>query len=58
MSDVKAIEITISVAILILSTIIIGYISAGIYRIGVLLYGKPPKLKEVLKMVRVSTKQK
>jgi ABC-2 type transport system permease protein len=57
MSEVKAIEIIISVAVLVLSTIVIGYISAGIYRIGVLLYGKPPKLKELLRMIKLPGQQ-
>lgn len=45
-------EIIISVAILVVSTGVVAVISAGIYRVGVLLYGKPPKLTEVFKMLR------
>lgn len=56
MGNVEAWEIILSVAILFVSTIGIGYIAAGIYRIGVLLYGKPPKLGEVFKMLRSSKK--
>lgn len=52
MGNVAAWEIIISVAILFASTIAIGYLAAGIYRIGVLLYGKPPKLNEVFKMLK------
>lgn len=48
MSDVAAYEIIISVAILIASVVGIGVLSAKIYQIGVLLYGKPPKLSNIL----------
>lgn len=52
MSTVPIYEILISIAILILSTIGIGVISAKIYRVGVLLYGTTPKIGAVLKAVR------
>ena len=52
MGEVATIEVVISVAILIISTGVIGYISAKIYKIGVLLYGKPPKILEVLKALK------
>lgn len=51
MSDVAAWEIIISVAIQVVSVFILGKLAASIYRVGVLLYGKPPKLTEALKMV-------
>lgn len=54
MSTVPAYEIAISVAILAASVAAIGYISSEIYRIGVLMYGKPPKLSEVLKSLKKS----
>ena len=44
-------EIVASVAILIGSTIGIGVLSAKIYRVGVLLYGTPPKLPAIIKAV-------
>lgn len=50
MSDVAAWEIIISIVIQIVSVFIIGKLAAAIYRIGVLLYGKPPRLGEVFKM--------
>lgn len=56
MGNVEAWEIILSVVILFASTIGIGYIAAGIYRIGVLLYGKPPKLNQVFKMLKSSKK--
>ena len=52
MGTVAGWEIALSVAILVLTTIAVGYLSAAIYRIGVLLYGKPPKLSEVFRMLR------
>lgn len=57
MGDVASWEIIVSVAILIASTIGIGYLSAGIYRMGVLLYGKPPKLNEVFRMIKAANKK-
>lgn len=54
MGNVQTVEIVISVVILVATTVGIGYLSAGIYRLGVLLYGKPPKLGEVFKMLRHS----
>lgn len=51
MSAVAWYEILVSVAILIASTVGIGFVSAKIYRVGVLLYGTPPKLSAILKTV-------
>ncbi len=51
MSTVAWYEIAASIVILIGSTIGIGILSAKIYRVGVLLYGMPPKLGTILKTV-------
>lgn len=51
MSTVAWYEIAISIAILIASTIGIGVLSAKIYRVGVLLYGMPPKFSNIIKTV-------
>jgi ABC-2 type transport system permease protein len=51
MSTVTWYEIAISIAILIGSTIGIGILSAKIYRVGVLLYGTPPKISTIIKTV-------
>ena len=51
MSTVTWYEIAISIAILIGSTIGIGILSAKIYRVGVLLYGMPPKFSTIMKTV-------
>lgn len=51
MSTVPWYEIVISIAILIASTVGVGFISAKIYRVGVLLYGTTPKLGSIIKAV-------
>ena len=51
MSTVAWYEIAISIVILVCSTVGIGVLSAKIYRIGVLLYGTPPKISNIIKMV-------
>lgn len=51
MSVVPPLEIIISVAILVVSVIGIGILSAKIYRAGVLMYGTRPKLGDLLKIV-------
>ncbi len=51
MSSVAWYEIALSIAILIGSTVGIGFLSAKIYRVGVLLYGMPPKFSTIMKTV-------
>ena len=57
MSTVTWYEIAISIVILIGSTVGIGILSAKIYRVGVLLYGTPPKIGTILKTVFVKQKK-
>lgn len=45
-------EIVLSVAILIISNFIIGYLAVAIYRVGILMYGKPPKLNELIRTLK------
>ena len=52
MSTVNPLHIAISIIILILSNIGIGYIAVLIYRMGILMYGKPPKITQVLKQLK------
>jgi len=52
MGDVANWEIAVSVAILVASTVAIGYFAAMIYRMGVLLYGKAPKPMEIIKLLK------
>lgn len=54
MSTVPWYEILISVIILIGSTIGVGVLSAKIYRVGVLLYGTPPKISAIIKALKKS----
>ena len=51
MSTVPAGGIAASIAILITSTVGIGFLSAKIYRAGVLMYGTTPKLGNIIKAV-------
>jgi len=51
MSTVAWYEIFISVIILVASTVGVGVLSARIYRVGVLLYGTPPKFTTIIKTV-------
>lgn len=52
MTTVPFYEIVISIILLIASVIGIGLLSAKIYRVGVLLYGTPPKLGAIIKAIR------
>lgn len=52
MSEVPGLEILLSVAFLIFATILIGYIAAKIYRVGVLMYGTKPTLGKIIKAIR------
>lgn len=51
MSTVAWYEIAVSIAVLVVSTVLTGVLSAKIYRVGVLLYGTPPKLSKIIKTV-------
>jgi ABC-2 type transport system permease protein len=51
MSTVEWYEIFASIAILVGSTVGIGVLSARIYRVGVLMYGTPPKIGAILKNI-------
>lgn len=52
MSTVPMHEIVISIVLLASSVVGIGYLAAKIYRIGVLLYGTPPKPSAIIKALR------
>ncbi len=45
-------QIAASIALLILTTILMIWISAKIYRVGILMYGKRPSFSEILKWMR------
>ena len=52
LSDVAVYEIIISVAVQLISVYLLGMLAAAIYRIGVLMYGNPPKPSEIVKMLK------
>jgi len=52
MNSVLGIGVAISIGILFLSTMGVGYLSSIVYRMGVLMYGKPPKMRELIKMLK------
>ncbi len=45
-------EIALSIAILVVSTVLIGILAAKIYRAGVLMYGTRPKLRTIWRSIR------
>ncbi|MFB9277471.1 ABC transporter permease [Cohnella cellulosilytica] len=45
-------EIALSIGILLASILVIGWLSAKIYRVGVLMYGKRPSMKEIVKAMK------
>jgi ABC-2 type transport system permease protein len=50
--DVPLWELLVSVAVLFVTAMGITWLSAKIYRVGILMYGKKPSLKEMLKWVK------
>lgn len=52
MGNVAGWEIAISVALMAAGAVALGYLGAAIYRIGVLMYGKPPKLSGLVSMLK------
>lgn len=58
MSEVAAWEIILSVAIQLVSIYVFGRLAAAVYRIGVLMYGKPPKFSELFKMLKAKKNAK
>jgi ABC-2 type transport system permease protein len=45
-------QIAASILLLILTTVLMIWVSAKIYRVGILMYGKRPKLSEIIKWMR------
>ncbi len=52
LSDVAFYEIIISIVIQLISIYLLGMLAAAIYKIGVLMYGKPPKFSEIFKLLQ------
>lgn len=57
-NNVAAYEVVISIVVQIVSVYLLGRLSAAIYRMGVMMYGKPPKLSEIFNMLRTSKAKK
>lgn len=52
MGTANHLEALISIAILIVSIIGVGHLAVAIYRIGILMYGKPPKYNEIARALK------
>jgi ABC-2 type transport system permease protein len=57
MGEVAAWQIVASIALLIVSTVGVGILAAKIYRLGVLLYGTPPKPNQIIRMLKAEKAQ-
>jgi len=51
-ADVSAIEIIIGTALNIVYLLGAGWVSTKIYRVGIMLYGTTPKLKDIIRYIR------
>ena len=56
MSNVSFVEIIISVVLQLVTIWLLGMLASAIYRIGVLMYGKPPKFGELIKLLKEQRK--
>jgi len=52
MAEVPVWQIITSIILMFATVVGTGYVAAKIYRVGVLMYGKPPKLRELVKVLR------
>lgn len=53
-SDVTTSQLLMSLAIMVISTVIVVWIAGRVYRIGILMYGKRPSIKELVRWARQS----
>lgn len=58
MGEVAGYEIILSIGILVATVFMLGYLAALIYRAGVLMYGKPPKLSQLFKLLKTGRRIK
>ncbi len=52
MGTATALEALISIIVLVLSIVGVGYLAVAIYRVGILMYGKPPKFNEIARALK------
>ena len=52
MGTATNIQAIISIVVLIISIVGVGYLAVAIYRIGILMYGKPPKFNEIVRALK------
>ena len=52
MGEVAVWEVAVSVVLMAAGAAALGYLGAAIYRVGVLMYGKPPKLSGLFAMLK------
>lgn len=57
MGEATGLQAAVSIVILLLSIIGVGYVAVAIYKIGILMYGKPPKFNEILKALQSGRKK-
>ncbi len=57
LADIAAWEIVISSVIQLVTLLLFGILASAIYKLGVLMYGNPPKPLAILKMVRMQKKK-
>ncbi|MDO5036532.1 MAG: ABC transporter permease [Porphyromonas sp.] len=52
--DPPTIQVVLSAVIMIVTTVLLVWMSAKVFRVGLLMYGKKPKLKEMIRWIRFS----
>ncbi len=53
-SEVPPAELALSLAVLVASTVVVVWVAARIYRVGILMYGKRPSMREMIRWARES----
>jgi ABC-2 type transport system permease protein len=53
-SEVPPGEVAVSLAVLVVSTFVVVWLASRIYRVGILMYGKRPSIKEMIRWARES----
>ncbi|HEV3086057.1 MAG TPA: ABC transporter permease [Candidatus Elarobacter sp.] len=51
-SDVPAWQVVLSLAINVATAVLLAYLSGKVYRVGLLLYGRPPSIKQIVATLR------